>query len=226
MNDLFKVPGKWTEDIFGWVFVAATVVAGLVGLFAGSAFWAMLIVLAALGSFEERAMRKRGVVWPSNWLAVVFPVYLWKRLNALKMPKHMLGVWAAAFLVVLFVLAPLFTSISPEDLMGLWVIDAESSAEAILDAKGVNSTQREGAMPVLTEQLEGIAFEFTPDTMNSISPMIPVPVPIAYKITGNGRSYIDITNEQGNKFKLVFSGKKYMEMINKASKIGMIFRKR
>ena len=209
MNDLFKVPGKWTEDVFGWVFVAATVVAGLVGLFAGSALWAMLIVLAALGSFEERAMRKRGVVWPSNWLAVVFPVYLWKRLNALKMPKHMLGVWAAAFLVVLFVLAPLLgPSISPSDLVGKWEIDASSSADLACENTKLSGEQAQIMRQVAETAFEGTKIKFTKDRLVFSSPKMPGPEEVmSYLAAKNGGSTLALKDSSGVDTQLTFQGR-------------------
>jgi len=95
MSGLFKVPAKWSEDILGWVYVGVLVMCGVVNIVTGEAAWLSLVVLAILGAVEEKLMKRQGFVWPSNWLVLVFPLYLWKRLKALGLPKHLLWIWLA-----------------------------------------------------------------------------------------------------------------------------------
>jgi len=95
MNGLFKVPAKWSEDILGWVYVGVLIVCGVVNIATGEAAWLSLVALAILGAVEEKLMKKQGLAWPSNWLVLLFPLYLWQRLKALNLPKHLFWIWLA-----------------------------------------------------------------------------------------------------------------------------------
>ena len=95
MSGLFKVPAKWSEDILGWVYVGVLVVCGVANFVTGGAAWLSLVVLAILGAVEEKLMKRQGLAWPSNWLVLLFPLYLWRRLKALNLPKHLLWIWLA-----------------------------------------------------------------------------------------------------------------------------------
>ena len=95
MGNLFKVPAKWNEDIIGWAYVGVLVACSVVTIVTGEAAWLPLVVVAIMGAVEEKQMKRQGVEWPSNWLVLLFPWYLWKRLKALKLPLHILWIWIA-----------------------------------------------------------------------------------------------------------------------------------
>ena len=100
MGNLFKVPAKWNEDIIGWVYVGVLVACSVVTFVTREAMWLPLVVVAIMGAVEEKQMKKQGVEWPSNWLVLLFPLYLWKRLKALKLPLHVLWIWIAVAVAV------------------------------------------------------------------------------------------------------------------------------
>jgi|GEM_PF-1074107 len=100
LGRMFKVPAKWNEDIIGWAYVGVLVACSVVTFATGEATWLPLVVVAIMGAVEEKRMRKQGVEWPSNWWALLIPVYLWRRLKALNLPMHLFWIWIAAAVVL------------------------------------------------------------------------------------------------------------------------------
>ena len=223
MRNLFTVPTKWNADVVGWIYLGLLVGCMLLGQMA----FALELALVLLASFEWRAMRKQGVAWPSSAWALVFPVYLWKRLNALGLPKRLFWIWTGA-LAALLALGLLLggLAMSADDLPGTWRVDIDSTLEQLDGADGKHPTpdQYEALVKMLEAQYGNLRISFSDNMMSVSAPPIP-PIPSSYEVVETAPGHVKIKNEEGKVTTVEFLGWGRIKLLTPEDDKGLVMYK-
>jgi len=228
MSGLFKVPSKWSSDIVGWLYIGVQIMCGVLDFIVGQTTILLFVTMAILGSCEWRAMRKQGHAWPSSLWVLLFPVYLWKRLNALKLPKHMFWIWLVVVLVITAGIPAInnFMMVSADDLEGTWEFDAASTTQLLSESAEEHPTpdQLQAINASLESQFGGMTFSFSDNMMSVCTPPVP-PISTSYQVLETGKNYLKIENEKGGAITVVFIDKRTIDLIEAGKTQGVILRK-
>ncbi len=110
VNVNYKIPANWKEDKYSWIYLGVmvlTLIAGAImkvnlGIFA-------VIPYIVVMRMEKKLASKDGINMPSEWWALLVPVYLWQRLTILKQPRIHFWLWigvTVGLCVILGALSP------------------------------------------------------------------------------------------------------------------------
>lgn len=102
-------PMAWYTDTFAWVYLALLLAHAcgspvmIVNNIDTLWLWPLYLVpLTVLVGIETRKANRLGISLPTGLLLVCVPVYAWRRLSALKQPRHHFWIWMAVFLCSIF----------------------------------------------------------------------------------------------------------------------------
>lgn len=90
--------GSDVDNKYIWAIVAVPIVGVIIELIAGTELvWIYIAANIACCVLDERKLEGAGQKSPTNWMAFLVPLYLWKRAELLNQKKHYFWAWIVAF---------------------------------------------------------------------------------------------------------------------------------